>query len=84
LNEKIYVDEMKAYVLINTELGQEKSILEALNMVEEVSRIHTVYGVYDLIVEVEAESMDRLKEIILNKVRRIEHVKNTITLLTYG
>jgi len=52
--------------------------------VEEVSRIHTVYGVYDLIVEVEAESMDRLKEIILNKVRRIEHVKNTITLLTYG
>jgi len=84
LNEKIYVDEMKAYVLINTELGQEKSILEALNMVDEVSRIHTVYGVYDLIVEVEAESMDRLKEIILNKVRRIEHVKNTITLLTYG
>jgi len=84
LNEKIYVDEMKAYVLINTELGQEKSILEALNMVETVSRIHSVYGVYDLIVEVEAESMDRLKEIILNKVRRIEHVKNTITLLTYG
>jgi len=78
------VDEMKAYVLINTELGQEKSILEALNMVETVSQIHTVYGVYDLIVEVEAESMDRLKEIILNKVRRIEHVKNTITLLTYG
>lgn len=84
MNEKIYVDEMKAYVLVNSELGQEKSILEALNMVEEVSRIHTVYGVYDLIVEVEAESMDRLKEIILNKVRRIEHVKNTITLLTYG
>jgi len=84
LNEKIYVDEMKAYVLINTELGQEKAILEALNMVEAVSRIHTVYGVYDLIVEVEAESMDRLKEIILNKVRRTEHVKNTITLLTYG
>ena len=84
MNEKIYVDEMKAYVLINTELGQEKSILEALNMVETVSRIHSVYGVYDLIVEVEAESMDRLKEIILNKVRRIEHVKNTITLLTYG
>lgn len=84
MNEKIYVDEMKAYVLVNTELGQENSILEALNMVEAVSRIHSVYGVYDLIVEVEAESMDRLKEIILNKVRRIEHVKNTITLLTYG
>lgn len=78
------MDEMKAYVLVNTELGQENSILEALNMVEAVSRIHSVYGVYDLIVEVEAESMDRLKEIILNKVRRIEHVKNTITLLTYG
>jgi len=78
------VDEMKAYVLANTEPGREKLILKALNKVDEISRIHTVYGVYDLIVEVEAESMDKVKEIILNKIRRIEHVKNTVTFWTYG
>jgi DNA-binding Lrp family transcriptional regulator len=75
---------MKAYVLANTEPGREKLILEALNKVDEISRIHNVYGVYDLIVEVEAESMDKVKEIILNKIRRIEHVKNTVTFWTYG
>jgi len=75
---------MKAYVLANTEPGREKLILKALNKVDEISRIHTVYGVYDLIVEVEAESMDKVKEIILNKIRRIEHVKNTVTFWTYG
>jgi hypothetical protein len=32
----------------------------------------------------EAESMDKVKEIVFNKVRRLEHVKSTITLLTYG
>jgi len=75
---------MKAYVLANTEPGREKLILETLDKVDEISRIHSVYGVYDLIVEVEAESMDKVKEIILNKIRRIEHVKNTVTFWTYG
>jgi len=78
------VDEMKAYVLANTEPGREKLISKALNKVDEISRIHNVYGVYDLIVEVEAESMDKVKEIVLNKIRRIEYVKNTVTFWTYG
>ena len=75
---------MKAYVLLNTELGQESSIAEALKGVKEVIAIHSLYGIYDLIIEMEAESMDRVKEIVFNKVRRLEHVKSTITLLTYG
>ena len=75
---------MKAYVLVNTELGRETPVIEALEKAEGVSSIHVVYGVYDLIVEVEAESQDAFREIVFNKVRRLEHVKNTITLLTYG
>ena len=75
---------MKAFVLLNTELGQEASITEALEGVKEIIGIHSLYGIYDLIIEMEAESMDRVKEIVFNKVRRLEHVKSTITLLTYG
>jgi len=75
---------MKAFVLLNTELGQEASITEALDGVKEIIGIHSLYGIYDLIIEMEAESMDRVKEIVFNKVRRLEHVKSTITLLTYG
>jgi DNA-binding Lrp family transcriptional regulator len=75
---------MKAYVLLNTELGQEASIAETLKGVKEIIAIRSLYGIYDLIIEMEAESMDRVKEIVFNKVRRLEHVKSTITLLTYG
>ena len=40
--------------------------------------------VYDLIIEMEAETMDKIKEVVFNKVRRLDNVKSTITLLTYG
>lgn len=75
---------MKAYVLLNTELGQETAIMESLKDVKEVIGIHNLYGIYDLIIEMEADSMDKVKEIVFNRVRRLEHVKSTITLLTYG
>jgi len=75
---------MKAFVLLNTELGMESKIIEALNGVEEITNIHSLYGIYDLIVEMEADTMDKIKEVVFNKVRRLDNVKSTITLLTYG
>jgi len=75
---------MKAFVLLNTELGMESKIIEALNGVEEITNIRSLYGIYDLIIEMEAESMDAIKEVVYDKVRHLDNVKSTITLLTYG
>ena len=75
---------MKAYVLINTELGREPEVTEALRAVKEITAIHSLYGIYDVIVEVEAETMDEVKEVVFNKIRRLDQVKSTITLITYG
>ena len=75
---------MKAYVLLNSELGQEPKIIDALEGVETITNIHSLYGIYDLIIEMDAETMDKIKEVVFNKVRRLDHVKSTITLLTYG
>ena len=75
---------MKAFVLLNTELGQESKIIESLEGVEEITQIYSLYGIYDLIIEMEAETMDRVKEVVFNNVRRLDNVKSTITLLTYG
>ena len=75
---------MKAFVLLNTELGQESKIIEALEGVEEITQIYSLYGIYDLIIEMEADTMDKVKEVVFNKVRRLDNVKSTITLLTYG
>jgi DNA-binding Lrp family transcriptional regulator len=75
---------MKAFVLLNTELGMETKITEALKGVEEITNIYSLYGIYDIIIEMEADTMDRIKEVVFNKIRRLDNVKSTITLLTYG
>ena len=75
---------MKAFVLLNTELGQESKTIEALEGVGEITQIYSLYGIYDLIIEMEADTMDKVKEVVFNKVRRLDNVKSTITLLTYG
>ena len=75
---------MKAFVLINTELGQEAAVVEALDHVHGINDVQPLYGIYDVIAEVEAESMDKVKEIVFNNIRRLESVKTTITLITYG
>ena len=75
---------MKAFVLINTELGQEAAVVESLKKEKGIREVHALYGIYDVIAEVEAESMEKVKEIVFNNVRRLETVKTTITLITYG
>jgi len=75
---------MKAFVLINTELGREAQVVEALSQVEGIEIVHSLYGIYDVIAEVEADSMDKVKEIVFNNIRRLESVTTTITLITYG
>jgi DNA-binding Lrp family transcriptional regulator len=52
--------------------------------VKEITAIHSLYGIYDILVEVEAETMERVKEVVFNNIRRIDNVKSTITLITYG
>lgn len=75
---------MKAYVLVNTELGQEAAVVEELSVVPGINSVHSLYGIYDVIVEVEAETMEKVKEIVFNNIRRLDSVKTTITLITYG
>jgi DNA-binding Lrp family transcriptional regulator len=38
-----------------------------------------VYGVYDIVAKVEADSMDHLKEVISRKVRRLDKIRSTLT-----
>lgn len=75
---------LKAYVLMNTELGQEASVVEALSNVEGIKAVYALYGIYDVIAEVEAESMEQIKELVFTSIRRLENVRTTITLITYG
>jgi len=70
-----------AFVLVNAEVGSEDEVVEELHKIANVKQSYAVYGVYDIVAKVEAESMDKLKEIITWKIRRLDKVRSTLTML---
>jgi len=70
-----------AFVLVNTEIGSETDVLKDLRKVEGVEEAFAVYGVYDVIARVKAETMDKLKEIVTWRVRRLDKVRSTLTMI---
>ena len=70
-----------AFVLINTETGSESEVLEAIRKIDAVEEAHMVYGVYDVIAKVKADTMDKLKEIVTWNVRRLDKVRSTLTMI---
>jgi DNA-binding Lrp family transcriptional regulator len=68
-------------VLINAEIGSEDEVLKELRKLGNVKESYVVYGVYDVVAKVEAESMDKLKEIVTWKIRRLDKVRSTLTMI---
>ena len=70
-----------AFVLINTEIGSEEEVLNELKKISYIKEAYVVYGVYDIVAKVEAETMDKLKEVVSWSVRRLDKVRSTLTML---
>jgi len=70
-----------AFVLFCTETGSESKVLEVLKSVEGVVEAYAVYGVYDIVAKVKAETMDKLEGIITRHVRRLDNVRSTLTMV---
>lgn len=70
-----------AFVMINVESGSEKQVLEELRKVDVVKEAYFVYGVYDIVVKAEGESMDALRQAITWKIRRVPKVRSTLTMI---
>ena len=68
-----------AFVFMNIDGGGEQEVLQQLRTIPNVTESHLVYGVYDLVARIEAETMDKLKEIVTWKVRRLDKVRSTLT-----
>ena len=71
----------RAYVLLNVEIDSEKEVLNALNEMPDVKEAHQVYGVYDFIIRVEAETMQELRDLVEKRVRGIGKIRSTLSLI---
>ena len=71
----------KAFVLINAELGAEDALIKELRSIGNVSEVYVVYGVYDIVAKIESDTMEKVKETITWKIRRLERVRSTLTMI---
>ena len=70
-----------AFVMINTEIGSKKEVLDEIRKIDAVKESYMVYGVYDIVATVSADTMDKLKEIVTWNVRRLDKVRATLTMI---
>lgn len=71
-----------AFVLVNTELGSETDVLHEMRKVEGVHEAFAVYGTYDIVAKVRADTMELLKEIVTVRIRKVNNVRATLTLMS--
>ena len=70
-----------AYVLINCELGKEEDVIENLKHIYSVKEVHGTFGAYDIIAKIEHSEKEKLREIIIWNIRKIEHIRSTLSLM---
>jgi DNA-binding Lrp family transcriptional regulator len=70
----------KAFVCIQCQSGKDKEIVHKLNSIPNVHS-HGTLGVYDIVATVESDSIDTMRKIITDQIRKINGITSTITLL---
>ncbi|HSA98279.1 MAG TPA: Lrp/AsnC ligand binding domain-containing protein [Candidatus Nitrosotenuis sp.] len=75
-----------AFILLNSDLGSDQEIIVKLKEILGVEKgikfeVQGVYGIYDIVVKIEADNPDHLRSIITNKIRKIEKVQSTLTMM---
>jgi len=70
-----------AFVLMNAELGKENDIVNEIKKIANVKEVYPVYGVYDVLMIIESDSMEVLRETITSKVRKLDGIKSTLTMI---
>lgn len=72
---------MEAVVFLNIDIGSEDKIMEQLAVIPEVKAVYFVYGPYDIVIKIEAPDIDKIRSVVRERVRKIEGIRSTTTLI---
>jgi DNA-binding Lrp family transcriptional regulator len=70
-----------AYVMLNCELGAEAQILEELRQIEQVVDVFETIGTHDMLVKLQAENFEKIREIVSWSIQKMKNVRSTATLI---
>ena len=71
----------KACILINCDLGSEDKVISDLRKLEHIKDVVGTFGAYDIVAKIEAETSEQLREAVTWKIRKMNNVRSTLTLM---
>ena len=74
---------IKAYVLVVTTPGSTRGVVEAIRGIAGVVELHEVMGPYDVVVEIEVQSLSEVPAILSDKIRSVPGIESTTSLVTF-
>lgn len=74
---------IKAYVLIVTHPGATRRVLDELRDIPNTAEIHEVMGPYDIVLELEVESLTDVPPILSDRIRSVEGIQSTTSLVAF-
>jgi DNA-binding Lrp family transcriptional regulator len=70
-----------AFLFINAELLFIDDVINKLNGVPEIADVYKVQGIYDIIARVNSDTEEKLKELVSERIRRIDKITGTVTVI---
>lgn len=70
-----------AFILIDVVGDHTKSAFKTIQRLSGVKAVYMVSGGHDLIVQIEAENLEALSDLLLSKIRSVDGVTKTMTCL---
>ncbi len=71
----------EAFILINCEIGSEEDVITALKNIDSIKEVHGTFGAYDILAKIESPQVEDLRETITWKIRKIDKIRSTLTLM---
>lgn len=70
-----------AYVMLNCELGAEAEIINQLKELEQVVDVFETIGTHDMMVKLQAENFEKIREIVSWNIQKLKNIRSTATLI---
>lgn len=72
------------FVMLKVDPGTLPSVADAIADLDIVSEMYSVVGDYDLIAKLYVESFDDLATLVIDRLQKIPHLRETKTVITFN
>jgi DNA-binding Lrp family transcriptional regulator len=69
------------FALLSISPLKEKEVYELLKNIPEITEVHPLFGEYDILLKIESDNIDSIGNVVINKIRSINGVMDTKTLI---